>query len=101
MRNTSSTTVLLTFTIFILALWITGCGQDDVRITQLKAEKDELAEQIAELKAGKVDQPAADENKAQPTNESANLDFKGKIAKKYEDIGRMVGAETATARGST
>ncbi len=85
MRNISSTTVLLTFTIFLLALWITGCGQDGTRVAQLKAEKDKLEEQIAELQAGKVNQPAADENKAQPTSGAADVEFKGKIAQSYED----------------
>ncbi len=55
MGNTSSTTVLLAFTISLLALWVTGCGQDDARVAQLKADKDKLEGQIAELQAGKVD----------------------------------------------
>jgi hypothetical protein len=78
MRNTSSTTALLTFMILPLALWTTGCGQDGARVAQLK-------EQIAELQADKANQPAADENKAPSTSVAANVEFKGKIAKKYED----------------
>ena len=55
-----SITTLNTFTIFTLALFASGCGQDGTRVEQLEA-------QIAKLKASNVKRSAPVTKKSQPT----------------------------------
>ena len=99
MRNTCWTKLLLTPTIFSVAFWLTGCGQESARVALVEAEKAELEARIAELQASNANQSAADENKAHLTPVSVNEGFQGKIAKKIRGLSRMVGTEKASAEG--
>ncbi len=84
-RNISHTQALVTFMILTLTLFMNGCGQNGAGVAKLEAENNELKTQVAELQVGKANQPAVDENKAQSISLEGDSEFKGKIARSYED----------------
>ena len=85
MRNIFLNGALPTLIILTLAFFATGCGQSGADVAKLEAEKNELKAQIAALKGETESELAANESESQPTSEDGDLEFKGKIAKKYED----------------
>ena len=85
MRNLFSTGASPSLLTLILVLFVTGCGQNGAAVKKLEAEKKELAAQIAELQNKEANQTVAGEGEAKPTSLEGDLEFKGKIAKSYED----------------
>ncbi len=84
MRGTLPFTTLLCAVLASL-LFASGCADNAAQLAELEAEKRELAKQVAELKATAEDQNAGDRDDPQPMSENKTTEFKGKIAKKYED----------------
>jgi outer membrane murein-binding lipoprotein Lpp len=75
--------MILTFT-----LMVAGCSQDSEKVTKLQVEKEKLAAQIADLQKEQEEQKnlaEANDKASQTANDEGNLEFKGKIAKSYEE----------------
>ncbi len=78
MRCISLTGALSTFIIITFFLLVSGCSQNGASVATLESQK-------AELQGDKTNPPAADKHVPQPKSVEGVIDFKGKIAKKYED----------------
>jgi arylsulfatase len=64
--------------ILTLALFVTGCSQNDADVAKLEVQN-------TVLQGDKTNPPAADNHVSQLTNVEGLSEFKGKIAKSYED----------------
>ncbi len=78
MRHTSPPMALLTFASLSLVAFMAGCGQDAARIA-------ELEDQVAKLEAGNTTASGEATTEPPSTEEPFKVEFKGKIAKSYED----------------
>jgi hypothetical protein len=85
MRSKSLTAGLPTCMILTLAVFVTGCGQGAADVAKLEAEKTELKAKIAALKSETAGKLATNDSASRTASEEGGLEFKGKIAKRYED----------------
>lgn len=69
---------VLPLMILAMSFMFNGCGQNDARVAQLE-------KQIAALQANHDHQSEEKKNQKQTESETEQVEFKGKIAKQYED----------------